>query len=138
MMKDKEIDETLAELMMGILVSGVLIQVIELIVAFLNPVFAGSRFSFAVGLWIGIASAIGLANHMYHSIDIALDLPGGDAEKYMRRAYLIRTVAILAVAAVVHFLKLGYVMATFLGMLCLKFGAFLQPLMHKIRERSHR
>ena len=38
----------------------------------------------------------------------------------------------LAVAAFVYFLNFGYVMATFLGMLSLKFGALLQPLMHKL------
>jgi hypothetical protein len=59
----------------------------------------------------------------------------GDAEKYMRKTYLIRTAAILVVAGLVYYFKLGYVMAAFLGMLCLKFGAFLQPLVHKIWEK---
>lgn len=137
-MKKRKINDTLAELIMGILAAGILIQVIELIIAAMNPSLAGSRLSFAAGLWIGIVGAMGLAAHMYHSIDIALDMPGGDAEKYMRKAYLIRTAAILVIAGIVHFLKLGYVMAAFLGMLCLKFGAFLQPLMHKIREKSRK
>jgi hypothetical protein len=104
-------------------------------VAALNPVLAGSRFSFALGLWIGVVTALGLAIHMYRSIDIALDMGSGDAEKYMRKAYMFRTAIILAAAGVVHFFHLGYVMAAFLGMLCLKFGAFLAPLMHKLREK---
>ena len=68
---------------------------------------------------------------MYHSIDRALDMQPKDAEGYMRRAYLLRTVIILLAAAAVHYLKLGYVMAYFVGVLCLKFGAFLQPLTHR-------
>lgn len=130
-MTKKKINETLLELLIGILVSGAVIQLIELLVAVLRPEIAGSKLSFALGLWIGVITAAGLAVHMYHSIDHALDMHSDDAEKYMRRAYLLRTLIILIVAFFVHFLKLGYVMATFLGMLTLKFGAFLQPLLHK-------
>lgn len=131
----RKINETLAELMAGILVSGLVIQAIEFLIAFVNPELIGSLPESASGLWLGIAAALGLAVHMYCSIDRALDMPAGDAEKYMRKAYFIRTASILAVAAFVHFLKLGYVMATFIGMLCLKFGAFLQPLMHKLWKK---
>lgn len=134
-MEKKKINETLLELIIGILVSGAVIQLIELLIVAARPDIAGSRLSFALGLWIGVLAAVGLAAHMYHSIDHALDMGAGDAEKYMRRAYIFRTLIILIVASFVHFLKLGYVMATFLGMLTLKFGAFLQPLMHKLFKR---
>lgn len=72
---------------------------------------------------------------MYRSIERALDMISSDAEGYMRKTYLIRTAAILVLAGVVTYLKLGYVMAFFIGVLCLKFGAFLQPLIHSIREK---
>lgn len=134
-MKKKKINETLLELIIGILVSGVIIQLIELLIAALRPEIAGSRLSFALGLWIGVITAVGLAAHMYRSIDRALDMGSSDAEKYMRKAYIFRTLIILIAASVVHFLKLGYVMAAFLGMLTLKFGAFLQPLMHKLLKK---
>ena len=127
----KKINETLLELICGILASGVGIEVIDLIVTGVYAQFSGLRFFFATGLWIGILVAIGLASHMYRSIDRALDMQPKDAEGYMRRAYLLRTLIILLAAAAVHYLKLGYVMAYFVGVLCLKFGAFLQPLMHK-------
>lgn len=136
MMKNKKkVNETLAELLAGILVCAVVVQLIEFCVAAVQPAFAGSVLSFASGFWIGIAAAMGLAIHMYRSIDRALDMSPKDAEGYVRRAYLMRTLLILVVVGVVYFLHLGYVMATFLGVLCLKFGAFLQPLMHKIKEK---
>lgn len=121
----RRINETLLELIVGIVVCGALIQIVAVVVA-------GFSAEFAVGLWIGIAAAVGLAAHMYRSIDRALDMQPDDAEKYMRKAYLIRTVMILAVAGVVTYFQLGYVMATFGGVLCLKFGAFLQPLVHRL------
>lgn len=131
----RKINETLGELMAGIITAGAVIQAVELLIAAVEPELAGSVSSFAIGFWIGIAAALGLAVHMYWSIDRALDMSSGDAEKYMRKAYLLRTAAILAVAALVHFLHLGYVMAAFLGILCLKFGAFLQPFMHKLWKK---
>lgn len=135
MKKSTRINETLAELMAGILISGTVIQLLDLVIASIHTQFANTRIPFAVGLWIGIVTALGLSAHMYRSIDRALDMSSGDAEKYMRKAYLMRTVAILAVAGIVTYFELGYVMAAFLGMLCLKFGAFLQPLIHKLWKK---
>lgn len=135
MKNKKKVNETLAELLAGILVCAAVIQIIELIVSVVQPAFAGSVLSFVTGFWIGIATAMGLAVHMYWSIDRALDMAPKDAEGYVRRAYLLRTILILAVVGLVYFLHLGYVMATFLGVLCLKFGAFLQPLMHKLKKK---
>ena len=134
----RKINDTLLELICGILASGVLIEVIDLIVTGIYPQFAGLRVRFATGFWSGIVVAIALAAHMYRSIDRALDMQPKDAEGYMRRAYLLRTMIILLAAAAVHYLKFGYVMAYFVGVLCLKFGAFLQPLVHKLRERLRR
>lgn len=127
----RRINETLLELIVGILISGAVIQLVAVAVS-------GFRAEFASGFWIGIAAAIGLAVHMYRSIDRALDMDPKDAEKYMRRAYMIRALAILATAGVVAYLKLGYAMATFIGVFCLKFGAFLQPLTHRVLgKRNH-
>lgn len=132
---NRKINETLAELMTGIILAGIVIQLVQILVCTINPYFWDSAVPFAVGLWIGVVTAIGLAIHMYCSINKALDMITNDAESYMRRAYLIRTAAILVVAGVVTFLKAGHVMAVFLGVLCLKFGAFLQPLVHMLRKK---
>lgn len=132
---NKKINDTLAELITGILIMGVLIQVIDILICVLNPQFHGAIPQFALGFWIGIATAVGLSIHMYRSIDRALDMYTEDAEKYMRKAYLFRTAAILVMAGVVTYFDTGYVMAFFLGVLCLKFGAFLEPLIHMCREK---
>ncbi len=134
-MSGKKINETLSELITGIIVVGLVIQAADLLISFLHPQFISSIGRFALGFWIGIVTAVGLSVHMYRSIDRALDMQPDDAEKYMRKAYLLRTGVILAVAGVVNFLKFGYVMAYFLGVLCLKFGAFLQPLVHRLRSK---
>lgn len=132
---NRKINETLSELLIGIFSASLIIQIFQLVICATNTQFSASKVPFATGLWIGTATALGLAVHMYRSIDRALDMINNDAEGYMRKAYLIRTAAILVVAGAVTYLKLGYVMAFFIGVLCLKFGAFLQPLIHTIREK---
>lgn len=131
----RRINDTLLELIMGIVTAGLVIQVIQMIVSGVYDQMVGSVGTFAAGFWPGIAVGIGLAVHMYRSIDIALDMEQKDAERYMRKAYLLRMVFIFWAAGIVCYFKFGYIMAFFLGVLCLKFGAFLQPLMHTIRKR---
>lgn len=132
---NRKINDTLLELIAGIVTAGIVIQIIQLIIASVYVQLAGSKGVFAVGFWPGVILGIGLALHMYRSIDRALDMASEDAEKYMRKAYLLRTLSIFAAAGLICYFKFGYVMAFFLGVLCLKFGAFLQPLMHKVREK---
>ena len=131
----RRINETLLELIIGILTAGIMIQIVDILVSAGYPEFAAARFDFALGMWIGVATAAGLAIHMYRSIDRALHMQSGDAENYMRKAYMLRTAAIFLTAGAVTYFKLGYVMAFFLGILCLKFGAFLQPLIHMLRKK---
>ncbi len=131
----KKINRTLSELLAGILAAGLMIQIVQLLVCHFYVQFSAARVDFAAGLWIGILTAMGLAAHMYRSINRALDMNSTDAEGYMGKAYVFRTAAILILAGLVTFLKAGYVMAFFLGVLCLKFGAFLQPLIHILWEK---
>ena len=132
---NKKVDETLSELILGILIMGILIQIADVLISAANAAFYRAIPQFALGFWIGIAVAVGLSVHMYRFIDRALDMYTEDAEKYMRKAYLFRTAAILLAAGAVTYFEIGFVMAYFLGVLCLKFGAFLQPLIHMIRGK---
>lgn len=134
----RKINETLIELIAGILAAGAAIQGIQIIISMKYDHLVGSVGNFAAGLWPGVAVGICLAVYMYMSIDRALDMQSEDAEKYMKKTYLLRTLTICLVAGIVCYFKFGYIMAFFLGVLCLKFGAFLQPLMHKIREKFRR
>lgn len=130
----KRVNETLAELLCGILVSGVVVQLADLAAAWIYPQFRELRLLFSIGLWIGVLVAMFLAVHMYRSIDKALDMRPEDAESFMRRVYLFRTAVILLAAAAVKCFNLGYVMAYFVGVLCLNSGAFVQRMLQKLRK----
>ena len=77
---NKKFKRTSAELICGILISGALIQIVDLLVAAAYPQFASMRLLFASGLWIGVAVAIILEVHMYRSIARALDMRPEDAD----------------------------------------------------------
>jgi uncharacterized membrane protein len=82
----RRINDTLLELLMGIVAAGVMIQLIQMVISGVYEGMVGSVGTFAAGLWPGIAVGIGLAVHMYVSIDRALDMTQEDAEKD-RQAY---------------------------------------------------
>ncbi|MCC8052198.1 MAG: hypothetical protein LIP10_16420 [Clostridiales bacterium] len=125
-------DEKLSEIVAGILLSGGIIQILFFVVEAFYSQFQSSRASFAAGLWIGVAVAVALALHMYRSIDRALEMEQEEAERYMRRVYLIRAAVIAVMAALLWYTKAGSVMASFLGVFCLAGGTWLQPLIHKL------
>lgn len=132
----KRINQTLAELIIGILASGILIQLVCL-------VFAGPDAGFALSFWAGIVTAVLLSFHMYRSIDRAVDMLPADAQKYMKKGSLMRSLFIMAVAGGVCWIqaediRAGDILAVFLGILCLKFGAFLQPVVHRFVEKRNK
>lgn len=129
---NERINKRISELIAGILASGVFIQIIYGIVVYFYRQFWSGRFSFTRGLWIGVAISVLQALFTYRSIDRALRMEQDEAERYMRRVYAARTLLFIAAAGIVWYTKIGYVMSAFLGMLCLEFGAILQPIVHKI------
>ena len=94
-------DKTLTELIVGIIFLGAVVQIIILI-AFQNDLYN------AAGLWSGIVIGIGMAVHMKHSIEDALDLGEEGAPKHIRKTYAFRmTVVIIAMGCVLYFLLLS-------------------------------
>lgn len=124
-MKDmrKRVNETVRELWTGILIWGVLCQVI--------PVwFLEDRLGYSLGLWTGILLAAGCAFHMWRALDRGLDNEG-NAESYVRKQALLRYAVILVVFAVLMLTGKANPLAAFLGIMGLKAAAYMQPFLHK-------
>ena len=118
-------NETLIELLVGILFFGAMIQVV--------CIFALKEFLYhAIGLWTGIVVACFVAIHLQRSIEDSLDLGIEDAQKHARNAYVIRTVVTLVVIGMVICFKLGNPITLVIGIFPLKASAYLQPYVHKI------
>lgn len=123
----KELPLVLKEFWLGILACGGILQVVLVW-------FWPDKLSFTTGLWIGVLEAVWMAFHMYRVLDEALYLP--DAEKRISKGYAQRYSLTLASALVIYWLELGSFLAFFLGVLNLKFGAYLQPLIHQILTKK--
>lgn len=121
-------NSTLIELLMGILVVGIVCQLLCLL-------FFKQYVYNAVGLWAGLAVAAGMAVHMQRSIEDGLDLMGDAGVKHMQKSSAIRMLAVCAVMAVVLYFDWGNPLTLIVGVMALKLAAYLQPFMHRVLEK---
>ena len=127
---EKKIDETLKELLIGILFYGILVEVIGICLV-------DDIVYFSIGLWYGIFLAFASAIHMWWGLNKALDL-GLDAGKYAISQNLIRYGVIVVAFGALCFINVGNPIAAFAGIMGLKAGAYLQPFTHKIMIKFQR
>ena len=118
-------ENTLLELLVGIIFWGVTIQ--------LGVVIVSKNYLYnAIGLWSGIAIACVSTIHMKRSIEDALDLGARGAIKHIRIAYLKRMLIAIVIMGVVIYFHLGNPITLLIGVFPLKLAAYLQPLIHKL------
>ena len=122
------VNKTLLELIAGILIYGLLCQIIGL-------VFVEEKDAYSSGLWIGIVTAVAAALHMWHSLDVSLDYDENTASKKMQTQSIIRYVVIVLVMGLTMINGLTNPLAAFLGIMGLKVAAYLQPFTHKLLFR---
>lgn len=129
--KKGKINETVEELLIGILFSGAVFQA-----SFVW--LAKDKVSYSIGLWIGVLTAAFLAWHIWKSLDAALVQEEGTAQKLMRTKALLRYGLVIGVLGVLMCTRAANPLAAFLGIMTLKAGAYLQPLTHKIKLKLRR
>ena len=122
-------NSTLKELLIGIGLVGILIQILCLF-------YCNNYLYYSIGLWAGILIAVGMVVHMQRSIEDGLDLMGDAGVKYMKKAYFMRpALAAIAIAVVLYF-DWGNPLTLLLGIMTLKVSVFLQPWVHNILEKK--
>lgn len=119
-----KMNPTLKELISGIFLWG-------LVLAGLLVWGAESPAAFAASLTAGVLAAAGMAIHMCCYIEDSLELTQEDASKHMKKGTLLRILAAMGMFVLVWLLH-GSVVGVFLGLLTLKLGAYIQPVIHKI------
>lgn len=123
----EKMDETLKELMTGILLFGLVCLVV-------GVWFVNSPLKYIAGLLIGLVLALSAAWHMHWSICRNMDLNvdrEGAANAYAVKSSMIRYGVILVVFLAVCLTDFAYPLAVFLGIMGLKAGAYLQPFTRK-------
>ncbi len=124
------INETLKELLIGIIVYGILIEAVFIW-------FVKEKLYFTCGLWVGVLLAVLAALHMWKSLDTGMDL-GEKASKYVVTQNLVRYGVIVIAFGVLCIWDFGNPIAAFAGIMGLKAGAYLQPFTHKLRLKLQR
>ena len=122
-------DNTLTELIIGIILFGVVEQIVCLIIS-------KDYLYNAVGLWSGIIVAIGMAVHLKRSIEDALDFGEEGAAKHIRKSYAVRMITAFLVMGVVVYFDLGNPLTLLAGVIPLKISSYLQPHMHKVLSKK--
>ncbi len=121
--------ETLKEMLCGMLVYGAVGQLV------IWALIKGSWWV-SFGWWIGVLVAMLCGYQMWWSLGKALDLTVEDARKKMTAYSLMRYGIIIAIMAVVMTTQIVDPVAAVFGVFALKFGAYLQPLMHYLSKRK--
>ncbi len=123
----KRIDPTLFELCLGILLYGVVFQVILL--------FFSREAAYSLGLWIGVLLAVAGSIHMWWSLDRGIDQASKQAAKTIGTNNLIRYFILVAVVFVLIYTHFANPIFTFCGYMGMKVSAYLNPWLHKINGK---
>jgi len=102
-------------------------------------IFARDKMDFAAGLGIGIACALFMAYHMAATIEDAVSLRD---EKQARNKSVAGSVLRYGIVGIVFcgmmYFKLGSLLAAFFGLMGLKVSAYIQPLLHTVKNDPDR
>ena len=120
--------QTLCELIIGTFFCVLLFMFGNLVVE--------NHIAYTLGLILGGAVSVGMSFHMYSSLQKAVLYDSENARKKMQISSLIRMI-VMVIALVVSVILPQYIslIGVALGILSLKFSAYLQPLTHKVLKK---
>lgn len=125
----RRINDALPGLVAGIILWGVLVQ--------LSGVwFVEEKLHYSVGLWFGVAVAIGMAINMATMIyDSVLEDVGNRANYRVVAKSIFRYLVVVILFFILGYFNFGNLFTAFLGMMGLKVSAYSQPLLEKAQGR---
>lgn len=124
------VTRTLLELMCGILI-------FELVCLLAGIWFVPQKEECALGLLLGTVTALGMAYHLSWTYDRYLGLPEKIAARKIMVWALVRYFAVAAVLFGILFSGIANPLTAFVGIMGLKIGAYLQPLIHKVTVKKY-
>lgn len=128
----KRLNEALPGLLLGIIIYGVLLQVV-------GVWLVEDQLHYSTGLWIGIGCAVFMAIHMAMSIEDAVSIGTEDgAKKKTIASAMFRYFIVLLVFVLMVYFNLGMLLPAFFGVLGLKISAYLQPVFYRMLGKKRR
>jgi len=128
----RRINESLPGLVAGIIIYGFIIQ-------FAGVWLVDDKLGYSIGLWYGIAIAIGMGINLAVVIYDAVTIDGGaNANKRIVAKSLLRYVIVAILFFILGYFEFGSLFTAFLGVMGLKVSAYIQPLLNKIIGKLQR
>ena len=120
----KKIDPTLFELCLGIVLYGIVFQLVLL--------FLSREFSYSAGLWIGIILAVAGSIHMWWSLNRGLDQAARGAARTVGANSLIRYFVLVVIMIGLIYTDFANPIFAFCGYMGMKVSAYMNPWMRRI------
>lgn len=121
-----QVKKTIMGFLIGIGIYGIGIEIIGLI-------FSEDRMAYSLGVLFGVTVAVLLLLHITHTLNRALDMEERQATKYTTRQAFLRLGMMLAAMVVALRIPRIHFIASLLGMLGLKMGAFIaSPILRRL------
>lgn len=121
----REEKQTFLDLIIGIVLLSILLSIVGVILA-------EDKLAFFLGVIFGSFAAAGLCLHMYKTLEETLDMDEEGASKRAKSMAGVRMFLMaVTVFAAILFSETISVVGTILGILTLKFAAFIQPMLHE-------
>ena len=120
----KKIDPTLFELCLGIVLYGIVFQLVLL--------FFSREFSYSAGLWIGIILAVAGSIHMWWSLNRGLDQAARGAARTVGANSLIRYFVLVVIMIGLIYTDFANPIFAFCGYMGMIVSAYMNPWMRRI------
>lgn len=124
------INRTLLEMMCGIVL-------FDLLCLALGIWFVPQKGACALGLLFGMLTALSMAYHMSWTFERYLGLPQKTAVRKVTMQALLRYFVVAAVLFTILFTRIANPLTAFLGIMGLKIGAYLQPVIHHFTVKKY-
>lgn len=119
-----KIDGTVLSLWVGMVLFGILAEIIGLILV-------QEKLAFSIGLWLGILLQFGIIWLMQKDCERAVELEAEQAEKYIRNRSFLRSVFWFLVMAAAININVISCIGVFFGLFALKVAALLSPVVFR-------
>ncbi len=126
----RRINEALPGLVGGILLYGAVVELV-------GVWFVDDRLHYSIGLWYGIAIAVGMAVNLAAVIYDSVTMGDGDhARRRIIAKSLLRYFVVVILFFILGLFDFGNLLMALLGVLGLKVSAYLQPFLQKFKKNE--
>lgn len=125
----KRINESLPGLVAGIIIYGVVLQLVGMW-------FIDDKWAYSIGLWYGIVIAVGMGIHIAVVIYDTVSFYGqGDANRRVAAKSVLRYIIVVILFFILGYFNFGNLIAAVVGAMGLKVSAYMQPLLKKLTNK---